>query len=258
MNYEERYQELQPIVKQLKEAAAAGQKGYKSAAKDIDKGDIRDLAKQMAALEEAAQKQLDAVRQLKASMEGFDTAKYFEDGDFTRQMLECAEKSGVDVAGDNPVFEMFPYKVRIDAANQDVFLNRKRLSSIRPQAVINMVSEEQQKLNKAGFNAESFAAELENGYELAILKGKKRPNAVLLLNNVYKVMVPMARSKKEYDMMAFAYDLARLYNSPTRQTKGGRAFELGTSRDGKTGIRILDSAGHEQFVSTVKFFDAES
>ena len=257
MNYEELYQELQPIIKQVKDAAGSGQKGYKAVVKDADKGDTRDLAKQLAALEDAAQKQLDAVRQMRESLEGFDTAAYFESGDFTRQMLECAQKGGVDVAGENPVFEMFPYKVRIDAANQDVYLNRKKLSSIYPQAVIDMVAAEQQRLGKANFNPESFAAELEMGYELAILKGKKRPNAVLLLNNVYKMMVPMARSRKEYDIMGFAYDIARLYNSSVRRTKTGRVFELGTSRDGKTGIRILDSAGHEQFVSTVKFFEAE-
>ena len=257
MNYEELYQELQPIIKQVKDSAGAGQKGYKAVVKDADKGDIRDLVKQLNALEDAAAKQLESVRQMKAALESFHTAEYFECGDFTRQMLECAEKSGVDVAGENPVFEMFPYKVRIDAANQDVYLNRKKLTSIRPQAVIDMVAAEQQRLDKASFNAEAFAAELETGYELAILKGKKRPNAVILLNNIYKVMVPMARLKKEYDIMGFSYDIARLYNSQLRQTKSGRIFELGTSRDGKTGIRILDSAGHEQFVSTVKFFDAE-
>ena len=257
MNYEEFYQEIQPVVKQMKDAAGAGQKGYKQIVKDADKGDIRDLAKQLTALEEAAQRQLEAVAGMKAALEGFDSAQYFENGDFTRQMLEFAEKDGVDVAGDNPVFEMFPYKVRVDAANQDVYLNRKKLSSIRPKAVIQMVAAEQQRLNKASFNAETFASELELGYELAILKGKKRPNAVLLLNNVYKMMVPMARSRKEYDIMGFSFDIARLYNSQIRQTKGGRVFELGTSRDGKTGIRILDSAGHEQYVSTVKFFEPE-
>ena len=257
MNYEELYQDLQPVIKQVKDSTGAGQKGYKAAVKDADKGDIRDLARQLTVLEEAALKQLEAVRQLRAALEDFDTAAYFESGDFTRQMLECAQKSGVDAAGENPVFEMFPYKVRIDAANQDVYLNRKKLSSIRPQAVIDMVAAEQQRLNKAGFNPEAFASELELGYELAVLKGGKRPNAVILLNNVYKMMVPMARSRKEYDIMGFSFDIARLYNSQVRQTKSGRIFELGTSRDGKSGIRILDSTGHEQFVSTIKFFEAE-
>jgi hypothetical protein len=57
--------------------------------------------------------------------------------------------------------------------------------------------------------------------------------------------------------MGFSFDIARVYNSQVRQTKSGRIFELGTSRDGKSGIRILDSTGHEQFVSTIKFFEAE-
>ena len=36
---------------------------------------------------------------------------------------------------ENPVFEMFPYKVRVDAAGQEVYLNRKKISSVRPSSM---------------------------------------------------------------------------------------------------------------------------
>lgn len=258
MNYEELYKEMQSAEKQLMDQAVQVQKACKAAIKDTEKGDLKDLIRQLKAAMDNAKGQIAAIESLQASLDGFDTAAYFESGDFTSQMLECAREKGVDVAGENPVFEMFPYKVRVDTAGQEVYLNRKKISSVRPSSVISQVAAEQQRLNKAPFNAQAFAAELENGYELAVLKkGGSRRNPVILLNTIYKMMVPMSRSRKDYDIMAFAFDIARLYNSGTRTSKSGRTFELGTSRDGKTGIRILDGNGHEQFVSTLKFFDPE-
>ena len=258
MNYEELYLELKASEKQLADSAGQVQKVCKAAVKDTEKGDLKDLSKQLQAALDSARSQIAAIESLQASLDAFDTAAYFESGDFTSQMLECAREKGVDVAGENPVFEMFPYKVRVDAAGQEVYLNRKKISSVRPSYVISHVAAEQQRLNKAVFNDKAFVAELEVGYDTAVLKkGGSRRNPVILLNNIYKMMVPMARSKKEYDMMAFAFDIARLYNSGIRAGKSGRSFELGTSRDGKTGIRILDKYGHEQFVSTLKFFDPE-
>lgn len=258
MNYEVLYRELMASEKQLADSAGQVQKACKAAVKDTEKGDLKDLSRQLQAALDSAKSQIAAIESLQAALDGFDTAAYFESGDFTSQMLEYAREKGVDVAGENPVFEMFPYKVRVDAAGQEVYLNRKKISSVRPSSVISQVATEQQRLNKASFNAQAFAAELESGYDLAVLKkGGSRRNPVILLNNIYKMMVPMARSKKEYDIMAFAFDIARLYNSGTRTSKSGRAFVLGTSRDGKTGIRILDTNGHEQFVSTLKFFDPE-
>jgi hypothetical protein len=57
--------------------------------------------------------------------ESFDSKRYMENGDFAKQMLSYCESMSVDVRGDFPTYEIFPYKVKIDADNQDVYIDRK-------------------------------------------------------------------------------------------------------------------------------------
>ena len=70
----------------------------------------------------------------------------------------------------------------------------------------------------------------------------------------------MARARKEYDMQAFAFDLARLYElgPDAWVTKSGRHFLFGTSRDGRSGIRVLSSSGVESYVSTLNSINTVS
>ena len=73
-------------------------------------------------------------------------------------------------------------------------------------------------------------------------------------SKIYKRMAPMARARKEYDMQAFAFDLARLYEAGPSAwvTKDGTRYTFGTSRDGASGIRVLSATGVESFISTLR------
>ena len=57
---------------------------------------------------------------MKNAVSQFDTKTYFESGDFERQMLDACREKGVDVQGSSPVYEMLPYRVKLDMENQDV------------------------------------------------------------------------------------------------------------------------------------------
>ena len=221
MNYEELYSRLQSLEKDLKDKQSAAQKQYKNAVKNTEIGDLKNLLKNLELLLTQLSDQRNIVEELKQNAEGFDTKAYFEGGDFAKQLLEvCAEKA-IDVQGDYPTYEMFPYKVKIDAEDQSVYLDKKRISCARPVELAKQVKEGQEKLNKASFNPQNFLNELEEAYDLAIIKGKKVPGTDLYLTDLYKLMVPMARSRKEYDLQSFAFDLARLYSSDTRRRKTG-------------------------------------
>ena len=165
----------------------------------------------------------------------------------------CSEK-GVDVKGSYPVFEMFPYRVKFDTENQDIYVDRKKVQCMRPQSFVNSVKTGQDKLNKASFNAQTFANELADAYDLALLKLNKPAQADLYLISLYKFLTPMGRFRKDYDQQSFAFDLARLYSSDIRETKDGRSFQFGPSRISSKSIRILDQDGHEQYFATVRFY----
>ena len=139
-------------------------------------------------------------------------------------------------------------------------MNRKKVASFRPAEVADTVKKGQDKLNKVKFNDASFMKELAEGYDATCKKDDRiRYGARISLTKIYKTMVPMARSRREYDAQAFAFDLSRLYELGTDHwvTKDGRRFDFGTSRDGKTGIRVLSKTGVESFISDIRPLNTE-
>lgn len=254
MNYEELYADLQSGEKKMKDAAANVQKLYKAVVKDTENGDIKSLVKNLEAYDSVIAAQNEAIANLKSALEGFDSRAYFEGGDFAGQMLALCKEKGIDVNGEYPVYEMFPYRVKVDTENQDVYIDRKKVSCMRPLSLVNTIKAGQEKLNKASFNALSFATELAAAYDLVVLKSGKQAGADMYLQNIYKMMTPMSRARKEYDQQSFAFDIARLYAAEIEEIKDGRRFQFGPSRNNNKAIRILDQQGREQFLATIRFF----
>lgn len=258
MNYEEMYQNLQPDQKSVKDSLASLQKLYKAVCKESESGDVKSLLRDLTVMQETAAQLTAFLGSLKETASGFDTAAYFESGDFAAQMLAACEEKGVDVRGEFPVYEMFPYKVKVDAENQDIYLDRKKVQCMRPRSLVDTVKAGQEKLNRASFNAGTFVNELADAYDLALLKLNKQAGYDMYLKSLYKFLAPMSRFRKDYDQQSFAFDLARLYMSDTEETKSGRRFQFGSSRNQDKAIRILDKEGKEQFLATICFFDAEA
>ena len=257
MNYEELYQNLQPDQKTLKDSLASLQKLYKAVCKETESGDLKSLIRDLNTMKESAGQLAAALENLEDTAAAFDARAYFENGDFARQMLVACEEKGVDVRGEFPIYEMFPYKVRLDAENQDLYLDRKKVQCMRPQSFVDTVKAGQDKLNKASFNASTFVNELSDAYDLALLKMGKKDGYDMYLKNLYKYLAPMSRFRKDYDQQSFAFDLARLYMSDTEETKSGKRYQFGPSRDQSKAIRILDKEGNDKYLATIRFFEAE-
>jgi hypothetical protein len=128
-----------------------------------------------------------------------------------------------------------------------------------------MIKQSQDKLHKAAFNVNAFLNELADAYDVAMLrkqsKDKLRKSGKfeskeheISLRDLYSIMVPMQRFRRDYDMQSFAFDLARLHHTDIEKTKDERYFEFGPSRNSKTLIRILDREGKEQFLGTIRFY----
>ena len=254
MNYENLYQELQPLEKSIKDSLASLQKLYKAVSKETENGDIKNLIKDLNTMLENTSALSDILKETADTVSSFDTVSYFESGDFAEQMLTICREKDVDVQGDSPVYEMFPYRVKLDMENQDIYLDRKKIQCMRPQSFVDLVKNGQDKLNKASFNAQTFAGELADAYDMAVLKLKKQPASDLYLTNLYKILATMSRFRRDYDQQSFAFDLSRLYASGIDETKSGRKFQFGPSRLNNKAIRILDQNGQEVFLATIRFF----
>ena len=262
MNYEDLYEELQKMEKDLKDSIGTVTRLNKRIVKETENGNLTEMKKDL----EQILQTIDVLKENAAAVDktvnAFDTREYFANGDFARQLLQACEDRAINVIGEKGVYEMFPYKIRIYGDNdhpEEVWINRKKIPSFRPAEVADTVKKGQEKLYKVKFKEAAFMTELAEGYDIACLKNNSRPGATIALTKIYKTMAPMARSRKEYDMQAFSFDLARLYEMGPEYwiAKDGRQFTFGTSRDGKNGIRVLSRTGVESFITTIRPLAAE-
>ncbi len=261
MVYEEFLEEFKVIEKAMKDNLVKLVGLEKKLSKDIESGDFKAAEKDSSQLESVTQTYLSAKEAVNAKLSSFDYKDYFMTGVFTEEMLSALREKNLDVVGEYPSFEVFPTKIKLDAENQEVVLGKKKVSTVRPERVAIEAKALVDKLESASFNALSFAQDLENAYTLMIAKENEKANskkftfgAYLTLLDLYKLMVPLSRSRKDYDETAFAFDIARLYIENEKGgfvTKSGRVVAFSTGR-GK-GIRILDANGKEQIFSTISF-----
>lgn len=262
MNYEELYAELASLEKDLKDSVGTVTRLNKRIDKNAGSGNLTEMKKDLEQLLEASDQLRIRAERYNEAVNSFDTKEYFVTGDFTKQLLAACAERKIDVKGEKGVYEMFPYKVRIygdDEHAEEVWINRKKIASFRPAAVADTVKQGQEKLYRARFNETSFMDELSEAYDVTCLKNGLRNGSTVTLTKIYKAMTPMARSRKEYDNQAFAFDLARLYEKGPEYwvNKNGRIFDFGTSRDGKSGIRVLSRTGAESFITTFRPITSE-
>lgn len=260
--YENLMETLKPLQKSVKDTAAATVSAQKKIAKDVDTGNLTEVKKLLAGLKETASQLIQQTEALEESLNTFDVQDYFVSGDFTRQLLEACKNRNIDVKGDKGVYEMFPYKIRVvgDADRTgEVWMDRKKVQSCRPSFVADTVKKGQDRLFAAKFDAGVFISELAEAYEVYCVRNGLRIGSAQKLTQIYKCLVPMARSRKEYDMQAFALDLSRAYaqgpDAWISKTTGKR-YQFGTGREG-SGIRVLSSTGVESYITTFSLMNAE-
>lgn len=258
MNYEDFYLDLQGSIKELGDLTRNEQKSYKNLCKNAEGGDLKSLEKDLAALEALCGDSARSLAALREKVASFDARAYVEGGDFAQQLLACCRDAEIDATGDFPVYELFPYRVKIDVENLDLYLDRKKVQCLRPTSFVDVVKLARGKLFKAPFQPAAFAQELAQAYDLTLLnqsRGKAyAPDADCYLSEIYKTLTPMRRFRKDYDQQSFAFDLARLYAAGDVALEDGRAMQFGPSRNMKKAIRILDGEGREQFLATLRFY----
>ena len=260
--YEVLMENLKPLQKSVKDGAAATVSAQKKIAKDVETGNLAEARKLLDGLKETAAQLIRQTEELEAEVNRFDVQDYFVSGDFTQQLLQACGDRGIDVKGEKGVYEMFPYKIRVvgdDERPAEVWMDRKKIQSCRPAFVAETVKKGQEKLFAAKFDAGVFVSELAEAYEVYCVRNNQRIGSAQSLTKIYKALVPMARSRKEYDMQAFALDLSRTYaagpDAWVSKTTGKR-YKFGTGREG-SGIRVLSSTGVEAYITTFSLVNAE-
>ena len=260
MDYEDLHKQMLLIEKELKDKIKIQQKLFKSLSKSMEKGDLKSWNKNLVAMRTFLKEQETLLEEMQTQVDDFGIRAYVENGDFVEQLLDCCARLEVDVKGDYPTYEMFPFRVRIDSDNLDLYLDRKRVQCLRPLAFVQEVKAGRDRLLKAAFDPRGFVKELAAAYDLMRLKQHQGQSAIskvgdVYLKSLYNALTPMRRFRKDYDLQSFAFDLARLYASELRSAEDGRQFQFGPSRNINKAIRILDQDGREQYLATIRFFE---
>lgn len=259
-SYEEFYQELKLSEKRLGDKLKQAAKNFRGIVRNAKIGNVKKLAKEIEDLRDSAGEVSNFADEIRNVLEGFDSKAYFESGTFTEQMVECCKKAGIDIKGEAGVFEMFPFKLRVDTENQELQVNRSKVQCMRPQAFADDMKKRVDRYIKASFNLSLFVNELAAAYDLAVKvknSGSPAPRYEFDINlmDLYKYLAPTSRARKEYDLQQFAYELSKLYAAREEvTTKNERKFAFGPCRQESKLIRILDASGHEHFLGTIRFF----
>ncbi|MFZ3131208.1 MAG: hypothetical protein WA125_08945 [Desulfosporosinus sp.] len=258
-DYEDLYKQMLSVEKELKDKINNQQKLFKSMSKNMEKGDLKSWTRDRASMLAFLKEQETLMEEMQKQVDEFGIRQYVENGDFDEQLLAYCDRLQVDVKGDYPTYEMFPFRVRIDTENLDLYLDRKRVQCLRPLAFVQDVKASRDKLLKAAFDPKGFVKELAAAYDLKLLKQNpgKTPISTggdIYLRSLYTILTPMRRFRKDYDLQSFAFDLARLYATGLRICEDGRQFQFGPSRNINKAIRILDQDGREQYLATIRFF----
>ena len=256
-SYEALLTNMQPLEKSLRDSMNLATRLQKALVKNMETGNLTEAAKNLTALSDAIGQMAAQTDALNAEIGGFDVRDYFDSGEFTRQLLAACAEQGIDVLGEKGVYEMFPYKLRISGDAEhvgEVWLDRKKLPSVRPAYVAETVRQGQAKLYATPFKDTVFMNELAEAYEVSCLKTGARLGSAQLLSKIYRCLAPTARARRDYDTQAFAFDLARLYEAGPEKwvAKNGTRYDFGPSRDGKNAIRVLSRTGVESFISTLR------
>ena len=262
MNYETYYAECLEKQKAANDAIKLVTKLQKAVVKETATGDVKAASRDSQALCEAFENAIAAMKAQQECVASFNAVEYISSGDFADHLVQAVKEAGVDIAGDYPNYDVFPFRLRVEAETGDLYLNRKKFPAIRPQYIAQKLSDDIQKVKKSSgsFNAQAFANEVEAAYDTVIAKTEKLvAGSNVELKIVYAAMVP-PRFKAYYDMQAFTYDIAKLYNSNMEEgivTKSGKCLRFGPIKNEKNNLRILDANDREQWFGTITFYRAE-
>ncbi|MBQ8095010.1 MAG: hypothetical protein IJ242_15770 [Clostridia bacterium] len=259
MDYEILLKQIQELTKKTKDLQDAQKKYFTAINKDSENGDLKQLAKDLAFYSDKLSSLSETNAALQELVSSFDVEAYLRDGDFTTQMLDYCQQTGVDIIGTAPNFEMFPFKVKISSADRSLTVNNKKSNCVRPRKFVDDVNKAQSKMSKSNFNADKFANELAQAYDMYLLKKGKKQGVDAPIKDIYNLLTPTSKIRSFYDVNSFAYDLSRFVEVNKRNSitlSDGRKVQIGTSHEKKVGYRILPD-GKEEYLFQIRFYTEE-
>ena len=237
-------------------AASAAIRSLKKFRAAASSGDLRELRRAM----DTAEQSIIALRQQFANAKDgwdFDEEAYLTGGDFTRELLETARKSRVEIFEDGERLYCYPHLIRVLPSERAVLIDKARERRLRPSFLVGHLKELQNK--PVRFRPDAFLESLWTAYDTAVKmrKSKETPSgAVIPLVEIYDLLTLLPGQSKEYSLQEFARDIYLLDKSGVNRTKKGLTVSWpassGTRSPGRT-ITVISQEGREQKYYGISF-----
>ena len=94
----------------------------------------------------------------------YDYRDYLANG-FAADFEEACRAAKLPLEGNFPNYSVFPFSVRIDLDNPSAIINRKRVGTLRPSALVAAIADERDRLERSPFNVNEFLGVLFSVWE---------------------------------------------------------------------------------------------
>jgi hypothetical protein len=219
-------------------------------------GDLRKMRPTIAAAEQA----IATLRQQFANAKDgwdFDEDTYFENGAFTREIRETAERLNVRVYEQDDRLYCYPSLIRLLANDRVVLIDKTRDPRLRPTVLVNHLKDLQKRPLR--FKPQAFLESLFEAYSMLVAKRGKGlfgDGRVERLLEIYNLLTLLPDQSKEYARQEFARDIYLLDRSGVNTTRKGHLVSFpassGTRAAGST-IRIITEHGEEKVYYGIAF-----
>jgi len=178
------------------------------------------------------------------------------------ELKEAATRKNLRVHDRDGRLISHPSVVRVLPGEKAVKIDRRKVSTIRPSKLVDMLAANQQKPPR--FRPETFLEAMYKAYLVLVgddrsgkLIQNREVGPVIPLLKVYDVFTSLPGSNREYDRTDFARDLYFLESSDTRQVKSGARVSFPVSRQHYHLLDLMVNLSHTMESSLLKVADDE-
>lgn len=221
-------------------------------------GNLELLQQALARYNDLIDKQGVFTANLLRTVPAFEMKSYLQE-EFHPAFMAALEEEGLAVEADYPVYEVFPFKVRVLPDRGAVQVDDKILRSLRPGTLVQYLKRMIKKINAGSFDGKRFIMSLARTYDLLLYKFMVDKDIRLneqevLLKDVYQFLTPLPQHKQEYSLQRFAFDLHRLLRDDCTIAPDGRRLWLGNVRNRSKAVVVPDAQGRPQRYGVIKFY----
>ncbi|MDD4334917.1 MAG: hypothetical protein PHY77_04840 [Desulfotomaculaceae bacterium] len=224
----------------------------------VDRGNMEALQQALARYGEFLDRQQETLRGLQEELPFFDLQVYLQE-EFHRGFMEALAAEGLAVEAEYPVYEVLPFKVRALPEKEMVTIDDRVCRNLRPGVLAAHLKKSIERLNAASFDTQRFLQSLAAAYDTEMAKQIARTKIdvseqEVLLKDVYNILTPLPRQKRDYPAQLFAFDLHRVLKSGCLNASDGRKLWLGNVRNIRQAMVVLDAQGQAQRFGVMKFY----